>query len=259
MFFIDVQGTLIDENQRPIEGSIEFIEYLNEKEIPYVIITNNTKNLSIDFFNFLKYLGFNIAYENYIDPFVILEDVAKNKDVAIFGEDDFVKILLSMGYRQNLKNPKSLIVSVRKDYTNEDYSKMIEISLKVDDLIAMHETSIYLKDEKRYPGAGAIMHMVSFASNKSYRVVGKPSPNFFEKARKKIDAKYEDVVIISDDMIGDLLGARKLNMETVLVLSGKVKHEEEILSTLKESQKPKHICKNMKSILELLKKGSFYE
>ncbi|HIP55318.1 MAG TPA: HAD family hydrolase, partial [Sulfurimonas autotrophica] len=50
MYFIDVQGTLIsDADKSPIEGSIAFINRLNAEDIPYMVITNNTKKASQDF------------------------------------------------------------------------------------------------------------------------------------------------------------------------------------------------------------------
>jgi NagD protein len=69
MYFIDVQGTLIkDSDKTPIDGSLEFIKTLNQKKIPYLLITNNTKQSSQDFFNFLVSSGFEIEKHNYIDP-----------------------------------------------------------------------------------------------------------------------------------------------------------------------------------------------
>jgi NagD protein len=62
-------------------------------------------------------------------------------------------------------------------------------------------------------------------------------------------------MIISDDMIGDLIGAQRLGMGSCLVLSGKIKNEEEVLSTLKEEDKPTFICKDMSEVLNLLNKG----
>ena len=39
MFFIDVQGTLIDDEKRlPINGALDFISRLNREKIPYMII-----------------------------------------------------------------------------------------------------------------------------------------------------------------------------------------------------------------------------
>ena len=65
MYFIDVQGTLIsDIDKSPIRGSIEFIDMLNEKDIPYVVVTNNTKSPSKEFYNFLQKQGFNFGFDN---------------------------------------------------------------------------------------------------------------------------------------------------------------------------------------------------
>lgn len=61
---------------------------------------------------------------------------------------------------------------------------MIECAIKATNIIGMHETSTYSKDGKRYPGVGAIMQMIKFATNKEYNVVGKPSFNFYDKARE---------------------------------------------------------------------------
>ncbi len=253
-FFIDVQGTLIDDiDKSPIKGACEFISYLNNKNIPYVVITNNSKNKSEDFIEELKQKGFDIR--NYIDPFYILKEVLKNKKIAAFGTEKFLEVLISMGYKIDFDDFESLIVSIREDYTNEDYSKMIECALKTDNLIAMHGTSIYSKNGKRYPGVGAIMSMVKFAVNKDYQIVGKPSLSFYEKARKLINLDFKDITVISDDMIGDLLGAQELGMKTNLVLSGKTRTKEEIVNTLEKDNLPNEIFNDMSEILESLKKG----
>ncbi|XPV68194.1 MAG: HAD-IIA family hydrolase [Halarcobacter sp.] len=251
-FFIDVQGTLIDDaSKEPIKGACEFIDFLNDTNTPYVVITNNTKHESDTFKEDLKNKGFNI--KNYIDPFFILEDELKAKKLAAFGQDSFLKIIKKLGYEIDFDTPEALVVSVKKEYTNEDYAQMIEAALKCNELIGMHETSTYNKDGKRYPGVGAIMNMIKYAVNKDYKVVGKPSLNFFENAKGLINVDFKDITIISDDMIGDLLGAQKFNMKTCLVLSGKVKSEKEVENSLNQDEKPNFICKDMSEVLKLLK------
>ena len=253
-FFIDVQGTLIcDAKKEPITGAIEFIDTLNEKKIPYIVITNNTKAKSDDFLQTLKNKGFNI--KNYVDPFSLLNQVAIEKNVAAFGTDEFLDVLEKLGYELDYETPTSMIVSIKKDYNNEDFAQMIECAYKTNNLIAMHETSTYSKDGKRYPGVGAIMNMIKFAVNKEYKVVGKPSFTYYNQARESLGLAFNDITIISDDMMGDLLGAKKLGMKTALVLSGKVKCESEVLPTLSNDEKPEFICQDMNEVLKLLKKG----
>lgn len=260
MYFIDVQGTLIDDkNRTPIEGAIELIDVLNIKNIPYIVITNNTKMQSEDFLASLNKMGLNIDAKNYIDPFKLLKNIATKKKVAAFGQESFLEVLPKMGYELDFENPETLLVSIKKEYTNEDYSSMIEAALKTDDLIGMHETSIYSKDGSRYPGVGAIMQMIKFATNKEYKVVGKPSKDFYTMAKEKLtmtyslpDIEFKDITIISDDMLGDLVGAIKLNMKAVLVLSGKIKDANEVIPTLEKQYHPNLICKNIAEVHERL-------
>ncbi len=253
-FFIDVQGTLIDDiNKEPIEGAIEFIDTLNSKNIPYMVITNNTKAKSEEFLKSLIKKGFNI--KNYVDPFSLLGKVAVEKNVAAFGADEFLAVLKALGYTLDYENPSSLIVSIKKEYTNEEYAQMIECAYKTDNLIGMHETSTYAKDGKRYPGVGAIMNMLKFAVNKEYKVVGKPSFNYYNQAREILDLEFNDITIISDDMMGDLVGAKAFGMKTALVLSGKVKSANEVLPTLNDKDKPEWVCQNMQEVLECFNRG----
>lgn len=248
MFFIDVQGTLIDDIERkPIEGAIEFIDKLNELNKPYVVVTNNTKHKSEEFLEYLNSIGFNIKIDSYIDPLMVLEDVLDEKDVLAFGTDEFLNILREKGFNLNSKNPKAVIVSIKRDFNNEEFALMIEALLNGAKLFGMHQTTLYSKDGKRYPGVGAILEMLKFATSKEYEVVGKPSVNFYTKASEKLKAKsFSDITIISDDVKGDLVGAKKLGLKTVFVLSGKYKSAKEIIPFLNEEDKPNLIFDTIK-------------
>ncbi len=252
-FFIDVQGTLIDDNKELINGAVEFISLLNSTNTPYVVITNNTKQRSDIFLKQLQAKGLDI--KNYIDPFCILEQIVTNKKVAAFGTPMFLDVLKQMGYTIDFKEFDTLIVSIKEDYTNENYAQMIECAYKTDEIVAMHETSTYFKNGKRYPGVGAIVNMIKFAVNKDYKVIGKPSFNFYNKAKQIVNCDFKDITIISDDMIGDLIGAQELNMKACLVLSGKVKSKNEVLDTIKKRERTLNICKDMSEVIKLFEKS----
>jgi len=84
MYFIDVQGTLIsDADKTPIAGSIEFIDQLNKDNIPYMVVTNNTKKDSFVFYEYLASIGFNFTYDKYLDPLMLLESHLEKTSVLI--------------------------------------------------------------------------------------------------------------------------------------------------------------------------------
>ncbi|DAB27624.1 MAG: HAD family hydrolase [Sulfurimonas sp. RIFOXYD12_FULL_33_39] len=258
MYFIDVQGTLIsDADKSPIRGSREFINMLNEKKIPYMIITNNTKHSSKDFYAYLKSIGFNLDFSHYLDPLMMLESHVEKDGVAAYGTPEFLELLANMGFELNYKNPKTVLVSIKDSFVNDEFAQMIDFILSGAKLVGMHETSIYAKNSKRYPGVGAILKMLEFATSCSYSVVGKPSVPFYEESllmlRKEVpDANFNDITIISDDVKGDLGGAKELGMKTIFVTSGKYKSADEIVPSLKTELRPDYVYADMQEILEAL-------
>ncbi len=258
MYFIDVQGTLIsDDDKSPIRGSREFIKRCNTKNIPYMVITNNTKKASKDFYNFLISQGFEFGFDKYLDPLMILESHVEKDSVAAYGAEEFLKTLSSMGYNLDYTNPKTVLVAIKEDFTNEDYAQMIEFLLQGASLVGMHETSIYAKNSKRYPGVGAILKMLEFATSTSYEVVGKPSIAFYEESLRALrkqspEALFSDITMISDDVKGDLGGAKEMGIKTFFVTSGKYKSEAEIVPFLDPELRPDAVYADMQEILEEL-------
>ncbi len=258
MYFIDVQGTLIsDIDKSPIAGSVEFINMLNKKNTPYMVVTNNTKKKSEDFYNFLKAQGFNFGFDKYLDPLMLLESRVEKTSVAGYGASEFLDTLISMGYTLDYKNPKTVLVAIKEDFSADEYAQMIDFLLAGAKLVGMHETSIYAKNNKRYPGVGAVLKLLEFATSVSYDVVGKPSDAFYKEALKLLQdqdarADFSKIEMISDDVKGDLGGAKELGMKTTFVTSGKYKTAQEIVPFLKDELKPDLIYADMQEILERL-------
>ena len=231
---IDVQGTLIDDRHKlPVPGSLEAVARLRAEGIPFVLVTNNTKQESEAFRTYLRGVGFDFGDDHYLDPLMVLDGVVPPSPVAAYGSEKFLAVLRRRGYTLDFDDPAAVLVAIKPDFTNDEYARMIELVLGGAKLVGMHETSTYAKEGRRYPGVGAILKMVAFATGCDYEVVGKPSPAFFDEALRRLQAQgmaggFESVEIISDDLIGDLAGAKRLGMRTALVLSGKVAAIDEI-------------------------------
>lgn len=259
MYFVDVQGTLItDDTKEPIDGAIELINYLNSNKVPYVVITNNTKSSSGEFLSYLKSIGLNIADKHYLDPLMTLQShIALDKKIATFGPESFSETIKSLGYDIDYENPDVVLVAISSSFNSEDYAQMIELLLAGAELVGMHETTLYASKNRRYPGLGAILRMLSFATSKNYSIVGKPSKPFFNTALDMIkkqdsNATFDKITIISDDLNGDIVGARKLGMRGVFVLSGKIKDANEVIPYIDKLDHPDVIFKDVGEVLKSL-------
>ena len=259
-YMVDVQGTLIDDREKaPIPGAVEAVATLYDRKVPFVLVTNNTKHDSAEFRRFLRSLGFRFDDDQYLDPLMVLERVVPPAPVAAYGSDAFVEVLKGRGYALEFDWPEAVLVAIRPDYTNEEYAGMIEGVLSGAKLVGMHETSLYAKNGRRYPGVGAILKMVSFATGRGYKVVGKPSRAFYEEAlcllRRRVPGlRFDEVTMLSDDLIGDLIGAKRMGMRTVLVLSGKVRSTDEVGERLNEGADA--VAENVSAWFEESRKGA---
>ncbi|MEA2027660.1 MAG: HAD hydrolase-like protein, partial [Campylobacterota bacterium] len=193
----------------------------------------------------------------YIDTFTVLQEIAPYQKVTPFGTPNFFDNIRSLNYEIVEDNPEAIIITLNQHYTNEDYAKMIGYALNGAKVIGMHGTSLYSKEGKSYPGVGAILAMIDYATKAPTEVVGKPSRNFYQKGLSMLQAldsslNFEDIEIISDDVVGDLVGAKALGMKTSFVLSGKYQSKE-IVDKLQAHEKPDAIYNNMAGVLAILK------
>ena len=104
---------------------------------------------------------------------MLLERRVPKEAVAAYGAPAFLQTLQEMGYILEYQNPKTVLVAIKEDFCADEYAQMIEFLLDGASLVGMHETSIYAKNSKRYPGVGAILKMLEFATSTPYTVVGK--------------------------------------------------------------------------------------
>jgi NagD protein len=251
MILLDVQGTLIDDlNREPIVGAIPFVASLKESKRPFSLITNNTKYGSSVFLSYLQKIGFDVSESTYIDPLMMLETLLPQKDIFAVGNEGFLDVLRSMGYRITKENPYAVVVSIKETLSYDDMADCVELILGGAKLIGMHQTALYAKNNRRYPGLGAVLSAIEYATGAKAIIVGKPSDLFYEKARQMVGAKsFDEMTIISDDPKGDLVDAKRLGMKTIFVLSGKYKNADEILPFLPQDLCPDSVVNSIKEVL----------
>lgn len=251
MLFLDVQGTLIDDVARqPIDGAIALIDRLNRERQPYMVITNNTKYAPEVFHAYLVSLGLQIPFENYLDALMNLADHCPVGEIFAIGNEGFLETLQAMGYTLTKNNPSAVVIGIKEHLTYDDLADAVELILGGAKLIGMHETAVYAKNGRRYPGLGALLRAVEYATGIEATIVGKPSQSFYTKAKNQLGASsFEEITIVSDDPRGDLVGAQALGMKTIFVLSGKYHSADEILPQLRSVLTPDRVYPSVKELV----------
>jgi HAD superfamily hydrolase (TIGR01450 family) len=254
LYLIDIEGTIVkDKSYAPIEGAIDWINSFTSSYHRFILISNNTTHKPEELLFVLRKIGFNIQPDNLITCMSTALCWLKKKNIKncyILGSPHLSEYLNENGIKTPL-NDKVEAVLVGLD-SSLDYKKLkIALNALVTNnasLLALHTNRLY-KDEKGEfsPSVGAIVKALEYSSQKKARVFGKPNPEIFREALRRFNFKPENCIMISDDPLSDLLGAKKLGMKTVFVTSGKYK-DKTILKNLNKRFQPDWIHASVKEI-----------
>ncbi|PID60330.1 MAG: hypothetical protein CR986_04185 [Ignavibacteriae bacterium] len=246
---IDFDGVLQIDN-KIIEDTKILFDYLKESGRKACILSNSSLYGEEE----LKEM-FNKAKIKIEIPILTTVDTSVNylqnnyKNAAVYVSENILKYFNDF---LEYQNPEAVLIGDIGEKWN--YTLMQTIFEFINNgakLIAMHKNNFWQK-----PGRGIVLdsgtfvHALEFATNKKAKLIGKPSRIYFESALKKIGCSAnEKFIMLGDDLISDMEGAKNLNAETILIYTGKTK------PPLSSSEKKDidYEVKKIKEVVEILK------
>jgi HAD superfamily hydrolase (TIGR01458 family) len=94
------------------------------------------------------------------------------------------------------------------------------------DLYCLHKNRWWQTADGPRLDAGAFVAGLEYAPDTEATVLGKPSAAYFAAALEALDAEADMTWMVGDDLDGDVVGAHKHGMKTVLVRTGKFRPDE---------------------------------
>ncbi len=94
------------------------------------------------------------------------------------------------------------------------------------ELYCLHKNRWWQTAEGPRLDAGAFVAGLEYAADTEATVLGKPSPEYFAAALEALDADADLAWMVGDDLEGDVVGAQRHGMRTVLVRTGKFRPDD---------------------------------
>ncbi len=94
------------------------------------------------------------------------------------------------------------------------------------ELYCLHRNRWWQTSDGPRLDAGAFVAGLEYAAGVEATVLGKPSPSYFTAALEALDADPELTWMVGDDIEGDVAGAERHGMRTVLVRTGKFRPDD---------------------------------
>lgn len=229
-YLIDMDG-VVYRGTELIEGAERFIYQLQQRDIPFVFLTNNSQRAQRDVAAKLVRMGIEVMPEHvFTCAMATARFLATQKPdgtAYVIGEGGLLNALHDVGYAIVDHDPDYVVVGEGRTLNFEIVERATQMILDGAKLIATNlDPNCPTSNGGIRPGCGAIVAMLEAATGVKAFSVGKPSAIMMRAARKELDLTTDETCMIGDTMETDVLGGASLGFHTVLVLSGGTRTED---------------------------------
>lgn len=244
-YLIDLDGTIYQGKNR-IPAGERFIKRLQEKGIPYLLVTNNTtrtpemvQEMLANQFN--VHTGLETIYTATMATVDYMNDMNRGKTAYVIGETGLTSAIAKAGYLEDRENPAYVVVGLNTEVTYEMLS-IATLAIQKGALFIGTNPDLNIPTERGLmPGAGALNALLEAATRVKPVFIGKPNAIIMNKALEILKVPRSEVAMVGDNYLTDIMAGIQNDMATILVTTGFTKAKE--IPTL--PIKPDHVLASL--------------
>jgi 4-nitrophenyl phosphatase len=224
---IDMDGVLW-QGDRPSPGLGKFFDFLQRRNMPYVLATNNASKTPAQYQHKLGSMGVAIQPERVLTSSLATAAYLKNElgnggSVYVVGQDGLIEAMRSVGFRvaEDASQPVDAVVAgIDFTLTYEKLKHAVLLIQRGARFIGTNGDVTFPAEEGYWPGAGSLLAAIQAATGQKPTVIGKPEPLMFEIALQKMGSRPQNTAMLGDRLETDILGGQRAGLKTILVTSG---------------------------------------
>jgi NagD protein len=228
-WLMDMDGVLVRE-EHAIPGADLFIQRLRERELPFLVLTNNSMYTRRDLAARLAANGLHVPEESIWTSALatarFLQDQRADGSAFAIGESGLTTALHDIGYTLSERAPDYVVLGETRTYSFERIAQAIRLIIGGARFIATNPDPTGPTPDGPLPATGSVAALISRATNVAPYFVGKPNPLMMRSALNAIDAHSETTAMVGDRMDTDVVSGLEAGMHTVLVLTGSTTREQ---------------------------------
>ncbi|OLQ73161.1 hydrolase [Photobacterium proteolyticum] len=225
--FFDISGVLYD-GELVIPGAVEAIARAQASALEVRFVTNTSRKTCTQIYHDLLGFGFSLEpaqiftapvaakallKQHHWRPYCLVHDNIRSE----FAELD-------------LPDPNAVFISdAESGFCYEALDKAFQLCHAGAPLIGIGLNRYFKSDGKLHLDAGPFIRAIEFAAATEAIIVGKPSADFFAQVVRSVAAPADKVLMVGDDVFGDVEGALNAGLKACLVKTGKYQPSDELL------------------------------
>ena len=229
-YLIDLDGTIYKGKER-IPAGEAFVHQLQERQIPYLFVTNNTTRTP-EMVQEMLAGQFNIEtpldtiYTATLATIDYMVDMNLGKTAYVIGDVGLKHAIAEAGFVEDTVNPAYVVVGLDWEVDYEKFSIATLAIQKGAHFIGTNPDLNIPTERGMMPGAGALNALIEAATRVKPTFIGKPNAIIMDKAIAHLGLEREEVVMVGDNYLTDIRAGIDNGIPTLLVTTGFTKPEE---------------------------------
>ncbi|HEP1345887.1 TPA: TIGR01457 family HAD-type hydrolase [Streptococcus pyogenes] len=229
-YLIDLDGTIYQGKNR-IPAGERFIKRLQERGIPYLLVTNNTTRTpemvqSMLAKQFNVETGVETIYTATMATVDYMNDMNRGKTAYVIGETGLKSAIAAAGYVEELENPAYVVVGLDSQVTYEMLA-IATLAIQKGALFIGTNPDLNIPTERGLmPGAGALNALLEAATRVKPVFIGKPNAIIMNKSLEVLGIQRSEAVMVGDNYLTDIMAGIQNDIATILVTTGFTRPEE---------------------------------
>jgi HAD superfamily hydrolase (TIGR01457 family) len=251
-FLLDMDGTF-NLGDQLIDGSLRFIQTLNQLGRDYLFLTNNSSKHRGQYAEKITRLGLPIAEDKvFTSGEATAVYIQKNfhvSSVYVVGTPALEEEFQQHGFQLDEEHPQLVVLGFDTTLTYQKLWRLCDFVRAGLPYIATHPDFNCPTETGFMPDIGAMIAFVRASTGREPDlIVGKPNRMIVDAVAEKLGLKIEDMAMVGDRLYTDIALGQTSGITTCLVLSGETNRED-----LKDSpHQPTYCFENLGAIADWL-------
>ncbi|MFT6987986.1 MAG: HAD superfamily hydrolase (TIGR01458 family) [Psychromonas sp.] len=223
--FIDLSGVLYIGKQI-IPGAVAAIAKARENQLQLRFVTNTARNTRAQILIDLNKLGFSVSEQELFTAPIAAHAWLKEKKLHPYClihpniKSEFSDLVQS--------NPNAVIIGdAEQDFCYDKLNRAFQLCQQGAPLLGIGYNRFFKLDGQLLLDAGPFIKAIEFAASTKAIILGKPSRDFFLQVLGSTNLQADQVLMIGDDIYGDIEGAINAGLHGCLVRTGKYQSGDE--------------------------------
>jgi len=270
VFLFDGDGVLYKEDTA-LPGSKELLSFLQKEKKQIFILTNNSTKQRSEYIKKLSNLGLDIRIDNILTSAYLTAKVIAERDpkatIYVIGEQGLKDELTAQGLQvannweeKNNEEPFNfdfesidyVVTGMDRQLTYVKLTRAMNILQDKEVKFIGTNADITFPTPKGFtPGGGAMINILQELSDRQInQIIGKPQPLMFNMALDIAGTTPNRAIMFGDRIETDIVGAKKVGINTCLVLTGASRLKD--IEGIEDKYKPDILANNLLDIYKSL-------